>query len=58
VVAVSGVVVRRCPAQVLGGTQLTEEAKPDAVLLPDAKIGHALTGGLQAGLDGHEDVDE
>jgi hypothetical protein len=56
--AVSGVVVGRCPAQVLGGTQLTEEAEPDAVLLPDAKIGHAPAGGSQAGLNGHEDVDE
>jgi hypothetical protein len=58
VVAVSGVVVRRCPAQVLGGTQLTEEAEPDAVLLPDVKIGHAPADGSQAGLDSHKGINE
>jgi hypothetical protein len=57
-VAVSGVVVGRCPAQVLSGTQLTEEAELDAILLPDVKIGYASADDSQAGLNGHEGIDE
>jgi hypothetical protein len=58
VIAVSGVVVERCPAQILGGTQLTEEAEPDTILLPDAKISYALTDDSQADFNGYKNIDK